>query len=79
MADRGYERASVTAIAKAAGLTPGLVHYHFHNKKEILLALVTFVLFTSFPISNLYGALQGAVFYLVLAMGLGALAARNRR
>lgn len=40
MAERGYERASVQAIAKAAGLGAGLVHYHFDSKQEILLALV---------------------------------------
>jgi TetR/AcrR family transcriptional regulator, transcriptional repressor of bet genes len=40
MAQRGYEKASIQAIAAAAGLTPGLVHYHFANKQEILLALV---------------------------------------
>lgn len=38
MAKRGYDGASVADIAKAARLTPGLVHYHFHNKREILLA-----------------------------------------
>lgn len=36
----GYERASIRSIAARAELTPGLVHYHFHNKEEILLALV---------------------------------------
>ncbi|QSQ24272.1 TetR family transcriptional regulator [Pyxidicoccus parkwayensis] len=40
MAERGYERASVGEIAKAAGLSPGLVHYHFSDKQEILLVLV---------------------------------------
>ncbi len=40
MAERGYERASVNEIAKAAGLSPGLVHYHFEGKQEILLTLV---------------------------------------
>lgn len=40
MATRGYEGASVVAIAEAAGLAPGLVHYHFKSKQEILLALV---------------------------------------
>ena len=40
MAKTGYERASVVAIAKAATLTPGLVHYHFRNKQQILLRLV---------------------------------------
>ncbi|MBL8950719.1 MAG: TetR family transcriptional regulator [Myxococcaceae bacterium] len=40
MATRGYEGASVAAIGKAAGLAPGLVHYHFDTKAEVLLALV---------------------------------------
>lgn len=38
MAKKGYDGASVADIAKAAHLTPGLVHYHFKNKLEILLA-----------------------------------------
>ncbi|ABF90393.1 transcriptional regulator, TetR family [Myxococcus xanthus DK 1622] len=40
MSERGYERASVSEIAKAAGLSAGLVHYHFSGKQEILLTLV---------------------------------------
>ncbi len=40
MAERGYERASIAEIAKAAGLSPGLVHYHFTDKQEILLTAV---------------------------------------
>ena len=35
MAERGYERASIAEIAKAAGLSPGLVHYHFTEKQEL--------------------------------------------
>src|SRR5262245_30499357 len=38
MATRGYDGASIADIAKAARLTPGLVHYHFKSKQEILLA-----------------------------------------
>jgi TetR/AcrR family transcriptional repressor of bet genes len=38
MARRGYDGASVADIARTARLTPGLVHYHFENKREILLA-----------------------------------------
>jgi len=38
-----------------------------------LLAIFTALFFTSYPLSALHGALQGAAFYLVLAMGLGAL------
>jgi TetR/AcrR family transcriptional repressor of bet genes len=40
MSTRGYERASIHAIAKEAGLSPGLLHYYFPNKQAILLALV---------------------------------------
>lgn len=40
MARVGYERASIAAIAKEAGLAPGLVHYHFETKAEILRTLV---------------------------------------
>ncbi|MDX9724357.1 MAG: TetR/AcrR family transcriptional regulator [Myxococcota bacterium] len=40
MAKRGYDRASIQDVARAAGLTPGLVHYHFKNKQEILLSLL---------------------------------------
>lgn len=40
---------------------------------ECLLAIITAIFFTAYPLSALYGAFQGAVFYLVLAMGLGAL------
>jgi ABC-type transport system involved in multi-copper enzyme maturation permease subunit len=40
---------------------------------EGLLALATYVFCTSFPLSALYGALQSAVFFMVLSMGLGAM------
>jgi len=40
---------------------------------EALLATATFFFCTSFPAGVLYGALQGAIFYLVLAMGLSTL------
>lgn len=36
----GYEGASIQAIGKEAGIAPGLVHYHFQNKQEILVELV---------------------------------------
>lgn len=41
MAEKGYEKASIQSIAKAAGLSPGLIHYHFKSKLEILIALMT--------------------------------------
>lgn len=40
MGEHGYDGASTAAIADAAGLSPGLLHYHFANKQAILLALV---------------------------------------
>jgi len=40
---------------------------------EAILATVTWVFFTPFPPGVLYGAMQGAIFYMVLAMGLAAL------
>lgn len=40
MASSGYERATISQIAKQAGLTSGLIHYHFSSKLEILLELV---------------------------------------
>lgn len=41
MAKRGYEGATVAEIAEAAGLSPGLVHYHFASKQEIILRAVS--------------------------------------
>jgi TetR/AcrR family transcriptional repressor of bet genes len=40
MSTTGYERASTVSIAARAGLAPGLIHYHFKSKQEILLALI---------------------------------------
>ena len=40
---------------------------------ETLLAVATYVFFTPFPWSALYGAMQAALFYLVLSMGMATL------
>lgn len=40
MARKGYDGASIQEVAAAAGVTSGLIHYHFKNKEEILLAVV---------------------------------------
>jgi TetR/AcrR family transcriptional regulator, transcriptional repressor of bet genes len=40
MAKRGYEAATIAEIGRACGLTPGLIHYHFESKQEVLVALV---------------------------------------
>jgi TetR/AcrR family transcriptional regulator, transcriptional repressor of bet genes len=39
IARKGYAGASIQEIAQEAGLAPGLIHYHFESKQEILLAL----------------------------------------
>lgn len=43
MAEHGYDGASIQLIAKAARLQPGLVHYHFKDKREILVEAVRHV------------------------------------
>lgn len=40
MATEGYDGATVSAVAAEAGLTPGLVHYHFKSKLDILLMML---------------------------------------
>jgi TetR/AcrR family transcriptional regulator, transcriptional repressor of bet genes len=40
IAGEGYERATTGKIAAAAGLSSGLLHYHFASKLEILLAVI---------------------------------------
>ncbi|MBL8935685.1 MAG: TetR/AcrR family transcriptional regulator [Archangium sp.] len=40
MSKKGYEGASTQDIARAAKLSPGLVHYHFGSKAEILEGLM---------------------------------------
>lgn len=39
VARQGYAGASIQEIAREAGLTPGLLHYHFESKQEMLIAL----------------------------------------
>lgn len=40
MAKEGYEGATIQSIARQAKLSPGLLHYHFHSKLEIMLELI---------------------------------------
>ena len=40
IARQGYEKATIQSIAAQAGLAPGLIHYHFHSKQEILVSLM---------------------------------------
>ena len=40
---------------------------------EVPLAVATWIFFTPFPLEALYGALQAALFYMVLAMGMATL------
>lgn len=38
--EHGYEKATIQVIARHAGLASGLIHYHFGNKREILVELM---------------------------------------
>ncbi len=38
----GYEATSIKDIAAAAGVAPGLVHYYFNSKEELVLAAIRF-------------------------------------
>jgi len=40
IAHHGYEGATVQLIAAQAGLSPGLIHYHYADKREIVIALI---------------------------------------
>lgn len=40
LAEKGYEGATVKEIARAAGVAPGLVHYYFAGKDELLVAML---------------------------------------
>jgi ABC-type transport system involved in multi-copper enzyme maturation permease subunit len=60
----GARRVWITKLGAAAA--PLLV-------AGLLLAIVAAVFFARYPLASVYGALQGAAFYLVLAAGLGAL------
>jgi TetR/AcrR family transcriptional repressor of bet genes len=40
MAEKGYDGATISDVARASGLSAGLIHYHFESKQEILLAVL---------------------------------------
>ncbi|UOF90046.1 TetR/AcrR family transcriptional regulator [Fodinisporobacter ferrooxydans] len=40
LAANGYEKTSIKDIAREAGLSPGLVHYYFDSKEDLLAAVV---------------------------------------
>ncbi len=40
LAAQGYEATSIKAVAQAAGVAPGLIHYYFASKEDLLLAVV---------------------------------------
>jgi AcrR family transcriptional regulator len=42
LAEHGYEAATVKDIAREAGVAPGLVHYYFETKEELLLAAIAY-------------------------------------
>lgn len=41
LADHGYAGATIAAVATEAGVAPGLIHYHFENKEDLLASLLS--------------------------------------
>jgi len=39
-AEKGYQNVSTEEIARTAGVSKGLVHYHFSNKEELLIKIL---------------------------------------
>jgi TetR/AcrR family transcriptional regulator, transcriptional repressor of bet genes len=77
MAKRGYDGASVGEIAKHARLAPGLVHYHFKNKLEILIEAVRALAAEHLRVLDAAVGEHGAppaqlVAYIDVHLGLGA-------
>ncbi len=76
IARHGYDKATIQAIAKQAGLAPGLIHYHFKSKQEILVSLIEAMAKAA---SARYAAVQGDAVepltrlraYLQARLGLG--------
>ena len=40
LAAQGYEATTIKAVAQAAGVAPGLIHYYFASKEELLAAVL---------------------------------------
>jgi TetR/AcrR family transcriptional repressor of bet genes len=40
LSEQGYDATTLKAIARAAGLAPGLVHYHFGGKDQLLVEVL---------------------------------------
>jgi len=78
MAERGYDGASTSLVAKTAGLNQGLLHYHFSNKEAVLLeALRTLALEHETRLDAAFDAagpdpLQRIAAFITAHVGLGA-------
>lgn len=44
LAERGHEKVTIKEIAKKAGLPPGVIHYYFKNKDEIVTSLANAII-----------------------------------
>jgi AcrR family transcriptional regulator len=40
LSEKGYEAATVKEVARVAGVSPGLFHYYFASKEELLIAVL---------------------------------------
>jgi AcrR family transcriptional regulator len=48
----GYDQTSVKDIAAEAGIAPGLVHYYFKSKEELVVAAIEFACLKTAPVAE---------------------------
>jgi TetR/AcrR family transcriptional regulator, transcriptional repressor of bet genes len=59
LADHGYAGATIAAVAREAGISPGLVHHHFDSKEDLLDSLLRELLVRFRARSVEFGRLNG--------------------
>ena len=72
LAEQGYEATTVKEIARVAGVSPGLFHYYFASKDELLLAVLR-------EAADRYTALMARLRATVPAERLASAALQRRR
>ncbi len=73
LADHGYAGATIAAIADRASLSPGLLHYHFKSKDELLRALTERLMADFRDLASTENSSEDPLFsYAEAALGLSA-------
>lgn len=48
----GYDRTAIKDIAAEAGIAPGLIHYYFRSKEDLVVAAIEFACLKSVPLTG---------------------------